>query len=121
MPSDRPSAAISADPGPEEGIRLEHFREPFRGRLVDLEPWEKKQIALMVGQEGDAVDAIDGMFGGEPNEDLANYGIVDVVDAETEDPRYQLHLLGYGDGAMFEHASTKIVAHLCQHGFDPVE
>lgn len=99
-------------------IRLEHFREPFRGRLVDLEPWEKNQLALMLSQEADALAT---MFDSPPNEEGGAYGVVDVIDEATDDTLYQIHLYGYGDGAMFEHASTKIVANICQHGFDPVE
>lgn len=66
----------------ETRIRLEHFREPFRARLVDLDPWEKNQLALMLSQEADTLAT---MFDSPPNEEGGAYGVVDVIDEATDE------------------------------------
>jgi hypothetical protein len=102
------------------GLRLERYRKPFTESLDDLEPHERKQLELLTGEKG---KKFEGMFGADPEEieEWSEAGILDVVDASTDETKYELHLCGYGDGAMFAAGTTKVVANLCQHGFDPVE
>lgn len=105
--------------GAKSSLRLERFRKPFEGSIDDLEPSEKKQLERILSEEGGM--SLEEMFDGGAEEEWAELGIVDVVDAETDETKYELYLFGYGDGAMFKAGTTKIVANVCQHGFDPVE
>jgi len=109
-PSSKKPAAKKAD----GGLRLERARQPFKGSVDDLEPWEKKQLSACVG--GDKQLAA--MFKGDIEEDWIEAWIVDVVDDATDDTKYQMHLFGYGDGQMFANETTKGVAGMCQHGFE---
>lgn len=109
---DTKAAAKKKGADASEGLRLEHARQPYKGSKDDLEPWEIKQLKLVC--DGD----FDEGFGEDADEALKESWIVDVVDAATDDVRWQLHLYGYGDGSMFTNETTTIVANICQHGFD---
>ena len=93
------------------GFRLENARQPFKGTLADLQAFEKKQLAKVVGDVAKA-------FAGGIEEDMANAWIVDVVDAKSGTTTYQLHLFGFGDGYVFTNQSTKVAGSLAEHGFD---
>lgn len=95
------------------GLRLENARLPFKGKLADLEEFEKSQLAQVV--DGGNVAA---MFDGNIEEDWEAAQIVDIVDGATGTVKYQMHLFGYGDGVVFTNETTKLAGSICQHGFD---
>lgn len=101
------------------GLRLARAFQPFKGKAKDLKPWEEKQLGYVASHE--AGSSLDAMFGGDIEEDFLEAWIVDVVDEGTSEPRYQLHLFGYGDGNMFAHGTDRVVAGACQHGFEAEE
>ncbi len=100
-------------------LRLARAFQPFKGKPTALSTWERAQLEYVASHE--AGSSFDAMFGGDIEEDFLEAWIVDVVDAATDTARYQLHLFGYGDGNMFAHGTTKVVAGVCQHGFEADE
>jgi hypothetical protein len=109
----KPKAKAKAKGGGANGagFKLENARQPFKGKLVDLEEFEKQQLTQVVG---DVAKAFDGGI----EEDMQEGWIVDVIDTKSGDTKYQMHLFGYGDGCVFTNETTKLAGSICQHGFD---
>jgi hypothetical protein len=75
-------------------FRLENRRKPFKGKLEDLEDWERAQIQSVFGPTDDS---------------------------ESGEVKYQIMLWPFGDGTVAYNRTTKAIAGICQHGLDPRE
>jgi hypothetical protein len=102
-------------------FRLENHRKPFRGKVSDLEAWEKAQVQSVFG----AKDDIAKYFGKEPDgdeiPDCVDMDVADIVDTGSGDVLYQIFLWPFGDGMIVHHKTTNVISGICQHGLDPRE
>ena len=103
-------------------FRLENARSPFKGKLADLETWERAQLSAVI--DGDLKRMFKPTKGDDEDEEgseMREMRIADVVDTESGKVLYQLMLWPYGDGAIVKDRTTKMVAGVCQHGLDGEE
>ena len=82
-------------------------------RFADAEPSELKQITFLAtrGKSKKLTDALHDIW--------SSVQMADVLDAKSDEPRYDLFLISFGDGTLFEHGTTNVAASISQHGFDP--
>ncbi|MEO8799990.1 MAG: hypothetical protein ABI551_18985, partial [Polyangiaceae bacterium] len=86
------------------GLRLDGYRT--RTTWAKLDAAEKKQLKAL----RDEVTAA---------EENGGIEAMDVIDERTSKPVYQLYLWPFGDGVLMKGGTTKVVATVVQHGFDP--
>lgn len=91
-------------------LALVNYRQLLEQGSAAWEPHVRIQMKRMFGDKTDA-QLRAANDGGEVE-------LLDVVDAETQATEYQMYLYPYGDGAVFNHATDKPVARICQHSVD---